>query len=317
MLGIIIPTHNRIKDMVKSLNIMKSNNVLHNIDTKIVIVFDGNIISDKERNEIYMSNPSNNTIDIIENRDHIGQNKARNIAINKLRKYNCKDILFLDDDASISSNEELIKYRKMLEKYEDAGCIGLKVIVESTGENQYYNNYNKENELFPVVYPCLAGTIIRGNIVFKYDKFFFPEEIKYGSDEWSLALRVRSENYNVYATDMIECVHRLSQGGRSKKIRYNLQYAHGYIWGILPKEIGKPLVYSRAMSILLKFNFETRYIKQRLNGLYKGNKDGKNQKFEILKKYNVHFHDENFMKQSIIDAHNNSSKGRYTAKLFK
>ncbi|MFU0783661.1 MAG: hypothetical protein ACFWT2_11355 [Thermoanaerobacterium thermosaccharolyticum] len=270
MLSIIIATYDRINDVIKSLSIMKEYETFKDIDSRFIIVFDGNVIKDSDKDLICKNNPGTKEIKVLMSKQHIGQNAARNLGINEAKKDNPELILFMDDDAVIVSNFELKKVLYLFSKYNNAGAIGLTSIIECNGKDQYYSKYKKGNDIFPVVYPCLAATIIRSNIVFYYNKFFFPEDIFYGSDEWALALRVRQAGYQVYATDKARCYHRFVQKGRSKKIRGNLQYAHAYIWALFPFKSSLLLLTSRLISIIAKPYFESSYIIEKIRGLFDG-----------------------------------------------
>lgn len=294
MLSIIIASHDRKEEIKNNLKKMKDNYVFKNINAKIILVFDGNIISEEEVKQIGQFNPCNNEIEIIACEHHKGQNYIRNLGIKKSKEFETDLILFLDDDAFLSNNKELSRAIEIINSNKKIGALGLNVIKTINMQPQYYTNCKKETEIFPVLFPCLAGTLVKSEVVYKYKKFFFPEEIYYGADEWALAIRVRQLGLQVYATNACRVFHNIVGGGRSKDIRFKYQYAHSYIWGsVLCKRDIIILLMIRTVSLIktsLTKN-ERKYFNQKIIGLYKGLKDGIKNKSDINYKYNLHIND--------------------------
>ncbi|MCD2347506.1 glycosyltransferase family 2 protein [Clostridium guangxiense] len=246
MISIIIATHNRVDEITNSLTLMKINNIFDNVKSRIILVFDGNILNELQYDKLLKNNPCGLPIIISQNREHIGQNKARNIGIEISKQDNPQYICFLDDDATIDKGYELRNIINIMDSSEKIVAIGLQSVIKQSGNDQYYSKYNKQKGIFPVEIICLAGAIIKSNVVYKFDRFFFPENIFYGSDEWALVMRVRQLGYQTYATNLCRVIHRLESKGRNAKIRYNLQYAHSFMWTLLPKKILIVLIFRPA-----------------------------------------------------------------------
>ncbi|EHK2442088.1 hypothetical protein KCL46_003067 [Clostridium perfringens] len=305
MLSIIIASHDRKKEIISNLQIMKKNNVFKGIDSKVILIFDGNTVSDLERELIKSANPCNQNLEIINFSEHKGQNYVRNIGINKSKEFCTKLILFLDDDAYIKSNEELLKAIGIINFNSKIGALGLNVIKTSNMQPQYYNNCIKRDDIFSVLFPCLAGTLIKSSIVYNYKKFFFPEEIYYGADEWALATRVRQLGFQVYATEICKVFHNIIGGGRSKDIRFKYQYAHSYIWTItLSKRQLFILTFIRIIS-LIKTSLskeERKYFKQKISGLFCGIKDGYKNKNLDFNKYELYVKNREIFSELLSDS---------------
>lgn len=317
MLSVIIASHDRKDEIIKNLKFMKNQGVFNNLESILIVSFDGNKLNEIEKKEIIESNPCSNNPIIIDNEKHCGQNYARNIALEHSKKVNSSMVLFLDDDAYLTSNSEL-KYAidefKVLNK-KGVGALGLNVIKAFNNEPQYYTSCKKKSSEFAVLFPCLAGTIISSEIVNNYEKFFFPEEIHYGADEWALACRVRSEGYQVYATTKCNVMHNIAGGGRSKDIRYKYQYAHSYIWAtIMPLRVIIILVAVRLFSLIQtsKSAEEKKYFKQKISGLFNGLIDGIKEKKLTTKKYSIKIKDKRlfriFIKESFSERNGIANK---------